>query len=103
MGRRDSYRFVDRSTSKKGKIAFGCSVLSLCIQLGLIYKAVERTATIIDGLIGIYSFLLSCIAIIFMIGSIREDGLYSKYQFITTILTIGVCVLHVFLFVLGVL
>lgn len=101
MGKREYYKFSDRSTSHKGKIAFGLSVLSLCIQLGLIYKAVERAVTIMDGLIGFYSFLISIISIFFLIGSVREESIYSKYQVITIIFSVFVLILHGVIFGLG--
>lgn len=102
MGKKDSYKFVDRATSNKSKVAFGCSILSLCIQLGLIYKAIERTPTVMEGLIGFYAFILSIIAVIFMVGSMIEDKLYSKYQIITTVLTVGVFILNGLMYALGI-
>lgn len=102
MGRNESYNFSDRASSYKGKIAFGLSIFSLCIQVGLLYKAVLRPSTIMDGLIGIYGLIMAVIAFGFMIGSFREEGLHSLYQVVTTIITSLVLVLNLFVFFLGI-
>ena len=79
--RRTSYKFTEKTHSRKGMLSLGTALISLIIGIVVVVISVQSTgnASVYVGSAGLFSFLLSVVALIIGIRSLKEEESYKIF------------------------
>lgn len=79
--KRTSYKFTEKTHSKRGIRALGMALLSIIIGISVVVISFENAgnASVYVGSAGIFSLVLSFVALIFGIKSLGEEDSYKIF------------------------
>ena len=95
MRRRKSYKFTEKSQSKKGIISFGISVASVLLYLIFIFLSFKQEGNLSPyyGSVGVLAMIFSVVALIVSIIGMTEEDTFKFFPR----LAIGISILAVLL------
>lgn len=85
--KRTSYKFTEKTHSRRGKRSLGMALISIIIGISVIVISYRNAgnASIYVGSAGIFSLILSFVALIMGIRSLREEDSYKVFPGLGTL------------------
>lgn len=100
---RNSYKFTDKTQSKRGLLAFFLAVVSIVILIVVILESFYAggNGTMYLGSAGVSSMLLSLVAFVIALLSLREENSYKFFPYLATVLSFVAAGFWIALYVIG--
>ncbi|MEG0961907.1 MAG: DUF6142 family protein [Lachnospiraceae bacterium] len=87
--RRGNYKFTQKKQSVQGMISFGISVISVGVGIGMVVISFQKNgnASVYTGSAGLFSLLLSMLALGIGITGLKEEGKYKLFSVLGTVVS----------------
>lgn len=101
--KRRGYKFTEKTQSKKGFFSFLLSVVSIVVFIYVIMNSFRHkgNGSMYLGSAGVFSMLISAVAVIFAVMSLREEGSFKLFPYLSTVMSFLATGVWIAIYVVG--
>ncbi len=103
-GKRGNYKFTEKTQSKRGIIGFLISAVSIGIFIYVVWNSYshEGAGSMYLGSAGVASMLLSIVAFVVSIKSLKEEDSFKLFPYLATICSTLIMGIWIILYIMGI-
>ncbi len=97
------YKFTEKTQSKKGIFSFLLSVISIAIFIYVVLNSFRHhgNGSMYLGSAGVFSLLIALAAIVYAVMSLREEGSFKLFPYLSTVLSFLAAGVWIAIYVIG--
>lgn len=101
--RRGSYKFTEKTQSKRGITALLLAIVSLAVLVFVIVNSFQNrgAGSMYLGSAGVASMLVGVVAVVLAIGSLREENSFKLFPYMATVMSFLATGVWIALYVVG--
>ena len=101
--RKRSYKFTEKTQSKKGMLALGLAGISIAIFVIVVYNSFQNrgNGSMYLGSAGVASLLMGGVAFVLAVQSLREENSFRLFSYLSAVCSFLITGVWIVLYIIG--